>query len=412
MINVMYGAGRLSTLEAGQRVAEFADQLFAHLPRADQRRWAAAYLTGLLAVSGRKSMRSMAAAITDSPTASQSLHRFVNASPWEWQPVRDELRRWVAARTRPKAWTVGTAVVPKRGDQSCGVHRRFVPDLGRTINCQVGMGQFLAAGRSQVPVDWHLHLPSEWSEDRLRRRTRIPEAVQPLPAWAQMLELADALAADGSPALPLVADLRDCAEPDRLLHGLRRRGHDFALTVPGTLPVLPSVTAHPSGSGRDPAVSPVSARRFLETEGELLRSVIGTSHLRPSRPTRVVTGLIRLPRGPQPQRFYRLFAEVPREGERPTTAWLTTLVHLSMEELLELASLPGTTPRALRRLEGSFGFQDFEGRSYPGWHRHVTLVSAACCYQELSDTDPTGLSNTVSAAPLLRAPRRTAGLRV
>ncbi|MFF2774211.1 IS701 family transposase [Streptomyces sp. NPDC058052] len=412
MTNAAYGADRLSAVEAGQRVAGFADQLFAHLPRADQRRWAAAYLMGLLAVSGRKSMRSMAAAITDSPTASQSLHRFVNASPWEWEPARGELRRWVGHRARPQAWTVGIALVPKRGDQSCGVHRRFVPSLGRTINCQVGVGQFLATGRGQVPVDWRLHLPSEWSEDRLRRRTRIPEDVQPVPAWAHVLDLADALAASGSPALPLVADLRAYKESDRLLHGLRERAHDFVATVPDSLPVLPTVPAHPFGAGADTSVPPVGARRFLETEGELLRSVLKYGHPRPTGLTRVVTGLVRLPRGPQPQRFYRLFAEVPREGERPASAWLTTLVHLSVEELLELASLQAATPRAVRRLEGSFGLQDFEGRSYPGWHRHVTLVSAACCYQELSEIDPDGLSRTIPVASLPRAARPPARLRV
>jgi SRSO17 transposase len=28
-------------------------------------------------------------------------------------------------------------------------------------------------------------------------------------------------------------------------------------------------------------------------------------------------------------------------------------------------------------LRGEFGLQDFEGRSFTGWHHHVTLVSAA-----------------------------------
>ncbi|MFE6227889.1 MULTISPECIES: transposase, partial [unclassified Streptomyces] len=411
MTHAARGADRPSILEEGHRVAGFADQLFTHLPRADQRRWAAAYLLGLLAVSGRKSVRSLAAAITDSPTASQSLHRFINASPWDWQPVRSELRHWVEQRTRPKAWTVGVAVLPKRGDQSCGVHRRFVPALGRTINCQVGIGQFLATSRGQIPVDWRLHLPTEWSEDKLRRRTRIPEGVHPLPAWAQVLDLADTSAAGPSPALPLVADLREY-ESDRLLLGLRQRAQDFVVAVPDTLAVQPPAAVRPSDPAGGGSAAPVGARRFLETQGELLRSVLGAGHLRPSGLTRVVTGLVRLPRGPQPQRFYRLFAEVPRDGEQPAALWLTTLVHLSMEELLELAALSATTPRAMRRLEGGFGLQDFEGRSYPGWHRHVTLVSAACAFQELSEVDPAGPSGVVSPARLIRAPRPPARLPV
>ncbi|MFG3281519.1 IS701 family transposase [Streptomyces sp. NPDC048111] len=399
-----------SVQETGRRVTAYADQLFTHLPRADQRRWAAAYLLGLLAVSGRKSVRSLAAAVTDSPTASQSLHRFVNSSPWAWQPARGELTRWVEERLRPKAWTIGTAVVPKRGNQSCGVHRRFVPALGRTINCQVGIGLFLAAGHRQVPVDWRLHLPGEWADERLRRRARIPEPIRPLPVWAHVLDLADALAAHGSTPLPLVADLGEYKESDRLLQGLRQRGHDFVVTVPPTLAVLPA--APQPGSARDAAPAVVSARSFLHTSGEVPRSVVMSAHGGTTRPTRVVTGLVRLPGGAHAPRFYRLFAEYPREGRGAPVIRLTNLVHRPMDELMELTEVQSGTRRALRHLEGSFGLQDFEGRSYPGWHRHVTLVSAACAYSGLAEPDPEDFADTVPPNWLGSGALGTAGLLV
>jgi SRSO17 transposase len=45
----------------------------------------------------------------------------------------------------------------------------------------------------------------------------------------------------------------------------------------------------------------------------------------------------------------------------------------------------GVTPRRLRwrveqdyrELKGALGLDHFEGRSFPGWHHHVTLVSVA-----------------------------------
>ncbi|GGU51904.1 IS701 family transposase [Streptomyces violascens] len=393
MTTVAFGQAHSSVLETGRRVTAYADQLFTHLPRADQRRWAAAYLLGLLAVSGRKSVRSLAAAVTDSPTASQSLHRFVNSSPWPWQPARRELTRWVEQQLRPTAWTVGTAVVPKRGNQSCGVHRRFVPALGRTINCQVGIGLFLASGHRQVPVDWRLHLPGEWADERLRRRARVPEQVRPLPVWAQVLDLADALATRTSAPLPLVANLCEYKESDRLLQGLRQRGHDFIVTIPGTLPVLP--TAPLPGRGGDSSAPVVSAQSFLDASGEVPRSVVMSTHSGSTRLTRIVTGLVRLPRGAHAPRFYRLFAEYPREGQGAPVIRLTSLAHRPMDELLQLAQVQAGTPGALRHLEGSFGLQDFEGRSYPGWHRHVTLVSAACAYSRLVEAEPGDHVNTV-----------------
>ena len=65
MTGPVYESDDASVLAAGRKVTEFADQVFTRLPRADQRRWAAAYLLGLLAVSGRKSVRSLAAAVTE-----------------------------------------------------------------------------------------------------------------------------------------------------------------------------------------------------------------------------------------------------------------------------------------------------------------------------------------------------------
>ncbi|WP_405392652.1 transposase [Streptomyces sp. NBC_01102] len=386
MTGPVYESDHTSVLAAGRKVTQFADQVFTHLPRADQRRWAAAYLLGLLAVSGRKSVRSLAAAVTDSPTASQSMHRFVNASPWEWQPARAELTRWTERRLRPTAWTVGTAVVPKRGNQSCGVHRRFDPVAGRSVNCQVATGLFLAAGRVQIPVDWRLHLPGEWSDERLRRRARIPESVQPVPEWVHILDLADTLAPSLPTPLPLVADLRAYEQPDRLLHGLRQRGHDFVVTVPDTLPVvLPLVNQGARGIDAAPLVS---ARRFLDAHGEVLRTVLASPHGGAAGAKRIVTAVASLPRGPRAQRFCRLFAEYRADGRGAPSLWMTTLVHRPVEELMELAGAHAWTPGALRRMEGSFGLQDFEGRSFPGWHRNVTLVSAACAYSRLAEAEP------------------------
>ncbi|MFJ6443207.1 IS701 family transposase [Streptomyces sp. NPDC091649] len=387
MTTAVYEPDPSFVLAAGRGVAQFADQIFTHLPRADQRRWAGVYLLGLLAVEGRKSVRSLAAAVTDSPTASQSMHRFVNASPWEWQLARAELTRWVEQRLRPTAWTVGTAVVPKRGNQSCGVHRRFDPALGRTVNCQVGMGLFLAAGRCQIPVDWHLHLPGEWADERLRSRARIPEGVRPVPGWVHVLSFADRLAASLSTPLPLVTDLRGFEQYERLLHGLRRRGHNFLVAVPENLPVaLPSPGRNPRSSD---AVPSMSARRFLDAHGETPRTVVAASHGGTTGVKRVVTAVVGLPHGPHAQHICRLFAEYPADRRNAPVLWLTSLTQQPLNRLTELAAAHAWTSGAVRRMEGGFGLQDFEGRSYPGWHRHVTLVSAASAYSQLAHTTPT-----------------------
>lgn len=140
----------------------------------------------------------------------------------------------------------------------------------------------------------------------------------------------------------------------------------------------------------------MSARRFLDAHGEVLRTVMASPHGGAAGAKRIVTAVASLPRGPRAQRFCRLFAEYRADGQGAPALWMTTLVHRPMDELIELAGAHAWTPGALRRMEGRFGLQDFEGRSFPGWHRNVTLVSAACAYSRLAEPEP---APTASAAP-------------
>ncbi|MCX4761528.1 transposase [Streptomyces sp. NBC_01275] len=358
-------------------LAAFAEALFAHLSRADQRRWARLYLQGLLVAPGRKSVRHLAAAVCASPTAPQSLHQFLNASPWDWAPARRELLGWTERRTAVRALTIGTAILPKRGEHSCGVHRRFVPEAGRTVNCQVGLGLFVSSEDGDVPVDWRLLLPRQWDEDeRLRERARIPSEVRHQPLWSQALSLIEAAAPRGS-RLPVVAELGDSPDAGPLAIVLGRRGHDFVVAAPPSLRVLPA--------DADAGSSGAAGRASLASHGAM--SALALLHRRGGRvplPVRA-TGPSRaarsaLARLPGTRHVFRLFTEVhPAEGQSPRV-WISNLVDRPTDQLIDLARRSHGTRLALDRLERDYGMLDFEGRSYPGWHHHMTLVSAAHAY--------------------------------
>ncbi len=46
-------------------------------------------------------------------------------------------------------------------------------------------------------------------------------------------------------------------------------------------------------------------------------------------------------------------------------------------ELVGLARLRWRVEQDYRECKGALGLDHFEGRSFPGWHHHVTLVSVA-----------------------------------
>jgi SRSO17 transposase len=67
--------------------------------------------------------------------------------------------------------------------------------------------------------------------------------------------------------------------------------------------------------------------------------------------------------------------------------WLTNLVQARLSPLVDLVELSSRACQEdLATLRDNFGLQDFEGRSYVGWHHHMTLVSAAHTYRMLQRT--------------------------
>jgi SRSO17 transposase len=84
-------------------------------------------------------------------------------------------------------------------------------------------------------------------------------------------------------------------------------------------------------------------------------------------------------RGPAP-RPRLLLADWPYGRPRPRAFRLTNLPPRKLAETVPLAQLRRFAEEALGRMHEEFGLGDFEGRSFRGWHHHVTLASAALGY--------------------------------
>ncbi|MGW2540419.1 IS701 family transposase [Kitasatospora sp. NPDC001574] len=355
-------------------VSRFAEQVFAHLARIDQRRWARAYLHGLLAAPGRKTLSNMAASLSTgstAATASLSLQQFINGSPWDWRPARRVLAGLATGDRPVRAWTATLAVIPKRGDQAVGVHRRFVPEAGRTIKCQAAPGLFVATDRDAVPVDWSLLLDSNWTADPERRtRARIPETAAPRPTGELLVEMVDRLTARRPPA-PLVADLTVVDDPVRLAAALAHRSVPYVLEVRPNQAVRPVLQATTGHHGRvQQSTMPAEAlfpRRRARTPGAPQPVLRGAPVLLPGLPPGLPGGR----GGP----VHRLWAHGGGSGG-PRRYWLTDLAE-DAPAVLALLDTVTVTRTTVDRLGADFGLLDFSGRSYSGWHHHMTLVSAA-----------------------------------
>jgi SRSO17 transposase len=82
------------------------------------------------------------------------------------------------------------------------------------------------------------------------------------------------------------------------------------------------------------------------------------------------------PDGTLPERW--LIAEWPDDEPEPVTYWLSSQpVDTPPADLIRTAKIRWRIEHDYRKLKTGLGLDHFEGRSFTGWHRHVTLVTAA-----------------------------------
>ncbi|MGP3954201.1 IS701 family transposase [Streptomyces sp. 7N604] len=371
-------------------LTELCSALFTSLPRSDQRRKGLAYIRGLLGAQKRKSIRNIAALIGGQATE-QSLHHFICDSTWEWAPVRRALARHLASTAPPQAWVVRPMVIPKAGERTVGVERSFFPDLGQVMNAQQAIGVWAATEEMSAPVNWRLHLSRAWLEDRHRRsQASIPDdvGVETLSECAAEAYLEMDRGWD-LPVRPVVMDARD-ADAAIIVRKLRGARVPLLIRVSSTLrlgvsdPALHSraeaLTAHQiMGAARDMRRPVLWKERGPETDART-GLVAGVRVRMPSRHGRLLLG--HAPRGGD---LY-LLGVGDNDRRWPTELWLTDLKDAQPAALLRLTRLIHRVDQDFIRIANQVGIRDFAGRSFRGWHRHVTLASAAHAVAALAGT--------------------------
>ena len=394
------------------RLVAFAEDLFASIPRKDQRRWGQSYLRGLLLDGKRKSIQPMATRLArgdadaDAEALEQALQQFVNQSPWDPVPVRRRLAERMTTAIRPAAWVIDDTAFPKYGRWSVGVAPQYCGALGKVANCQVGVSVHAVTDQASCPIDWRLFLPESWDADAERRRkAHVPQGERHRPKWQLALELLDELA--GWELVPPVL-LADAAygEVGEFRLGLQQRELAYVVQVPGTISAYPQdVAPEPvpyTGRGRRPGARYRQRRSSLRqlvldvgerathtvswregADGGQLRSRFMALRVRPAgvRLRRAAHG------GELPVRW--LLAEWPQGEPEPVKYWLADLpAEVPLQRLVWLAKLRWRVEHDYRELKDALGLDHFEGRSWQGWQHHVTLVSVAHAFVTLERLDP------------------------
>ena len=345
-------------------LAEFCRSMLARIPRADQRRWGELYIRGLVTLPGRKSARRISE-LTAESQADQAIQQFVNQSPWDWRPVRDDLAALTDSWLRPRVWVLSDFALPKTGNASVGVERQYAHSLGRVINCQAGLGLFLVGQGGGTPVNWRLRLPATWDGDEARRnRVHLPEQERHQARWQYVVSMLDELLSWGVEPAPIALDSSQDLDTELLINALEQRGLRYLVRV-GTGTRVTS--GAPSRAESVLTAGQVASDLWMGANGQVLRAT--------------GPGL----GGDAPHYAFRQLPSArPRQllvesghGRRAGGLWLTNLGRLPIAHLAGLTRQVSSTAAEMEQIRDRFGLGHFEGRSFRGWHHHATLVSLA-----------------------------------
>jgi SRSO17 transposase len=324
------------------------------------------YLLGLLSDSRRKSMSAMWERVHD-PGTYQAFQHFISHAPWDHARIWRQLR--AAIPDREGVLILDATSFPKQGTESVGVARQYCGTLGKVANCQVAVTAALWTGARAWMLGAALYLPETWLTREARERAKIPAAVPFHEKWRLAITLLRQARAAGFRITAVLGDA-DFGDNRTLRQHLHRSRLDYALGVSSTLTVVRPGTTQAASVRSIAEQLPRRAWRVVTWRNGSNRpwkahfaAVRGTPTSRwPHRSAPEIWILFERDLGATP-RIKTYFINLP-----PTT---------SLRALVRLAHHRWAIEQQYLELKDELGLDHFEGRSFPGWHRHVLLTALA-----------------------------------
>jgi SRSO17 transposase len=393
-----------------RRLEQFFDKIGEVLGSSQRRASFAAYAMGLLSESERKSIEPLAARASATPAhasaAHQKLHHFIANTAWSDHDVRLAAARYAIAAMEERdpmvAWVIDDTGFLKQGKHSVAVQRQYTGSAGKTANCQVGVSLSVTTRTEHLPIDFALFLPESWTEDPERRhRAKIPEEAIFKTKHDLALEMIEQAVRDEIPGTIVLADsFYGHSRPFRETVHLLGFDYGMAIYASDRMWILDR-----SDRRRD---EPRAAKEIALDLGEKgFRRCTWREGTSRKLSSRFALCRVKVPveEGLAPRAEW-LLIEWPYGEKEPTHFFLTTLPkRMSKKQIVRLLKERYRTEQAYEELKGELGLDHFEGRSFTGWHHHVSvaLCSYAFLVAERSRAFPPSATRQGHAGALHRA---------
>jgi SRSO17 transposase len=327
--------------------------------RVEVRRTARSYVEGLLSSIGRKNCWWLAQQAGHVDPG--RMQRLLAGARWDAEALRDVLLRVVAALlgTADGVLIVDETGFAKKGTASVGVARQYSGTLGKVDNCQVAVFLAYATSRVRLLVDRILYLPKSWTDDPQRcAKAGVPAGT----GFATKAQLALAMIrralAAGLQAQWLAAD-EAYGRDSRFRAALRGLHLAYVVAVP-----------------RD---------QHVHSSGQRYRVDVLTAML-PTRAWQTYScGLGS--KGPRLYRWAWVHIDGPagchsllvrRSSDNTLAFYLTwTAQPVALPTLVAVAGRRWCIEEGFQVSKDAFGLDQYQTRSWDGWHRHTTLAILA-----------------------------------
>lgn len=376
-----------------QRLTAYFDRIGEVLGRPERRASFAVYAFGILGEGERKSLEPIAARACADPDRAdaehQRLHHFALDSPWDDHAVRLEAARYALAamtkREPVEAWIIDDTGFLKQGAHSVGVQRQYTGSAGKITNCQVTTSLTIATRTEQLPIDFALYLPTSWTDDPVRRKeARIPWDLE----FATKPELGlrlirRALYDQIAPGIILADEGYGASEDFR--DGVRKLGLHYAVGVDQKTVVK---VYDKRGRRRDEKISLEKLAQRIEANGGFRRTTWRQGTKQPLSARFAMRRVVWAGKAGSGRKKNVIDEREPvwlliewRDGETaPANYFFCSLPaeRMTRKKLVRIVMQRWRIERSYQDLKGEFGLDHYEGRRFPGWHHHVSVVLA--CY--------------------------------
>lgn len=367
---------------AQQRLDTYFQQTGQLLDNRNQRASFALYAMGILGESERKSVEPIVARACPDPEQVDAIHQrvlhFLGGASWDDAALRGHATRYgleaMTARGRVRYWILDDTSFLKQGVYSVGVQRQYAGSVGKVANCQVGVSLCIATAQAHLPVDFELYLPRSWTDDPERRHhAKIPDSLSFKTKPQLALDMLRRAKANGTAPGTVLADSA-FGDSSEFRAGVRALKLAYAVGIHG-----PTLVRCVDQWGPSP---PVSAKALALRMGrKAFRRLTwreGTKGRLESRFAFKRVG-VHSQDEDEAQLEQWLIIEWPKDATEPVHYFLCTLNHRATRKyLVRVIKERYRTEQMYAELKGELGLDHYEGRRYPGWHHHVTVV--LCCY--------------------------------